>query len=221
MPFLKLRFQILRLRRLEEEKIRLLEKKDRQRLHKFDKTWHRALLEYCKDIGLKFNPDDWNFDANAHLRLEVLDGLLSLAVHDIYQDKTDAADIKMPPAEAAMEGAERQFTALIPALNRIFTAWGLPLLPDDAKDDDIYAGLLCVQSRVGKSEGQKLTNELEHLPLGIDTDDAEVNRMVGVLRVLHGQELRKLQCNINDILTQLQDLTADPKTDSRLGRVGR
>jgi len=206
---------------LEEEKIRLLEKKDRQRLHKFDKTWHHALLEYCKEIGMKFTPEQWNFDVNPQLRLEVVDGLLSRAIHDVYQDKVQAAQIQLPVSQEAITTAAQKLTKLIPALNRIFTLWELPLLKDDAKDEDIYAGLLCVHRRVGTIDGEALKDELDTIPIGIETEDEDVNRMVAVLRILHGEELRSLQSNINDILTQLQALTADPKTDSKLGRVGR
>lgn len=42
-----------------------------------------------------------------------------------------------------------------------------------------------------------------------------------VLRLLYVSDLRKLQDGINDSLQQMQEQTADPKTDSRLGRVGR
>jgi len=207
---------------LEEEKIRLLEKKDRQRLHRFDKTWHRALQEYCKEIGAKVDTENWKFEESAEVRLQVLDSLLSLAVHDIYQDKRDAAEIKMPPVEKVdEEQAERQLSAFIAPLNRIFTAWGLPLLPEDSRDPDIGAGIECVNTRIQAAEGDKLGDELTTFNIGIDTEDEEVNKMVAILRLMHGKELRSLQYNINNIITQLQELTADPKTDSRLGRVGR
>ena len=42
-----------------------------------------------------------------------------------------------------------------------------------------------------------------------------------VLRLLHIQELRDLQTKINETIVSVQSITANPKTDSRLGRVGR
>lgn len=207
---------------LEEEKIRLLEKKDRQRLHRFDKTWHRALQEYCKEIGAKVDTENWKFEESAEVRLQVLDSLLSLAIHDIYQDKTDAAEIKLPRVDNVdTEDAERQLSSFIAPLNRVFAAWGLPYMPEDARDADIGAGLECVHTRIQSAGGTKLGDELTTFNIGIDTEDDEVNKMVAILRLMHGKELRDLQYNINDIITKLQTLTADPKTDARLGRVGR
>ena len=39
--------------------------------------------------------------------------------------------------------------------------------------------------------------------------------------MLYVADLRELQDQVNAALMQLQALTADPKTDSRLGKVGR
>ena len=41
------------------------------------------------------------------------------------------------------------------------------------------------------------------------------------LRLLHQSELRNLQTRINEIIVKAQSVTADPKTDERLGRVGK
>ena len=42
-----------------------------------------------------------------------------------------------------------------------------------------------------------------------------------ILRLLHIQELRDLQTAINEAIVKVQAFTANPKTDSRLGKVGR
>ena len=42
-----------------------------------------------------------------------------------------------------------------------------------------------------------------------------------MLRVLYVRQLRELQDAINKVVVSLQDMTANPKTDSRLGKVGR
>ena len=41
-----------------------------------------------------------------------------------------------------------------------------------------------------------------------------------VLRMLYVADLRKLQDAVNTTIVALQEFTANPKTDSRLGRVG-
>lgn len=67
----------------------------------------------------------------------------------------------------------------------------------------------------------KSTAALETLPLGFSTSDSELDRLAKVLRVLHVRELRKLQNRINSAIAAMQEVTANPKTDSKLGKVGR
>ena len=63
---------------------------------------------------------------------------------------------------------------------------------------------------------------LEDVPSGIGLDgDAEVERAVAVARLLHVNDLRRLQSDVDAFLVSMQEYTADPKTDSRMGRVGR
>ena len=46
-------------------------------------------------------------------------------------------------------------------------------------------------------------------------------RAAKILRLLHLSDLRDLQTQINEAIVRVQVLTADPKTDTRLGKVGR
>lgn len=53
-----------------------------------------------------------------------------------------------------------------------------------------------------------------------DGGGGAVEAAVNVLRVLHVNDLRMLQSTVDALLVQMQEYTSDPKTDSRLGRVG-
>ena len=57
-------------------------------------------------------------------------------------------------------------------------------------------------------------------PLGFGTDDSALDDAARVLRMLYVADLRKLQDAVNTTIVALQEFTANPKTDSRLGRVG-
>ena len=48
-----------------------------------------------------------------------------------------------------------------------------------------------------------------------------MNDAAKILRLLHIKELRDLQTKINETIASIQSITANPKTDSSLGRVGR
>ena len=56
---------------------------------------------------------------------------------------------------------------------------------------------------------------------GFDLGDPVLSEAAKVLRLLHIQELRYLQTHINELIVAAQAITANPKTDQSLGRVGR
>eukprot|EP01138_Halocafeteria_seosinensis_P014239 gb/GECG01014538.1/.p1 GENE.gb/GECG01014538.1/~~gb/GECG01014538.1/.p1 ORF type:complete len:308 (+),score=35.81 gb/GECG01014538.1/:1-924(+) len=58
-------------------------------------------------------------------------------------------------------------------------------------------------------------------PPGLDTHDKLVNKAASILRMLYISDLRELQDAANDILITLQAYTADPKTNTAAGKVGR
>ena len=56
---------------------------------------------------------------------------------------------------------------------------------------------------------------------GFDLGDPVLSEAAKVLRLLHIQELRDLQTHINEVIVAVQAVTANPKTDQTLGRVGK
>lgn len=53
------------------------------------------------------------------------------------------------------------------------------------------------------------------------TEVSVVQQPGDVLKLLFIQDLRDLQTKINEALVAVQNVTADPRTDTTLGRVGR
>ena len=73
---------------------------------------------------------------------------------------------------------------------------------------------------------ERATRLLREFPLGFSVEGAEdVSRelvdAVRVLRLLYAADLRKLQSQVDEFVVEGQSFTANPKTDSRLGKVGR
>lgn len=62
---------------------------------------------------------------------------------------------------------------------------------------------------------------MDHLSGGLVTGDPALDKAVAVLRMLYVSDLRDLQDRVNELIVSVQAYTADPKTDSRLGKVGR
>lgn len=52
------------------------------------------------------------------------------------------------------------------------------------------------------------------------TDDPDLDYPIRILRLLQIHSLRELQTKINETIVSVQNLTANPKTDTKLGQVG-
>ncbi|KAK9892302.1 hypothetical protein WA026_019106 [Henosepilachna vigintioctopunctata] len=61
---------------------------------------------------------------------------------------------------------------------------------------------------------------LKDADLGIDLTDPVLKHAAKVLRMLYIQDLRNLQTKANELIVAAQKVTANPKTDTRLGKVG-
>ncbi|VEL40634.1 unnamed protein product [Protopolystoma xenopodis] len=64
------------------------------------------------------------------------------------------------------------------------------------------------------------TLDIDEVPLGFEVSDPLLRRAAVALRLLHIGYLRRLQNQANAAIVQVQALTADPKTDGTLGKVG-
>lgn len=53
------------------------------------------------------------------------------------------------------------------------------------------------------------------------SDNILIQSPTDVLKLLFINDLRDLQTKINESLVEVQTVTADPRTDTKLGRVGR
>lgn len=63
---------------------------------------------------------------------------------------------------------------------------------------------------------------LGDLPSGVGLgSDPVVDDAARVARVLHVNDLRRLQSDVDAMLVSMQEYTADPKTDSKIGRIGK
>jgi RLL motif-containing protein 1 len=79
---------------------------------------------------------------------------------------------------------------------------------------------LCPADAADAGDLQSVTQALDVLPLGFSTGDPQLDRAAKILRLLYVSDLRQTQNHVNEAISRMQQYTADPKTDSRLGRVG-
>lgn len=82
-----------------------------------------------------------------------------------------------------------------------------------------------LKSRIGmkSSEENSVEVNLQEHDFGFTEKsmDPVLREAAKILRMLHLTQLRKLQSDINNTIEMVQGVTANPKTDTKLGKVGR
>ena len=63
--------------------------------------------------------------------------------------------------------------------------------------------------------------KLDDLNLGFASGDKILDKAMKVMRLLYINDLRQLQTAINRTIVRVQSVTANPKTDTALGKIGR
>nr|XP_057941953.1 RNA transcription, translation and transport factor protein isoform X2 [Doryrhamphus excisus] len=181
--------------------------------------------QYLQDLNCPFGPSE---------RAEAVDWLLGLAVRYEYGDNVNKYRNCQPPDMSGgiraasdplvnLDSDSPDFKAGVVALANILK------IP---RHDDYLVMLkavrILVQERLSPDAMAKADQSGEGVPvaldqhiLGFDTGDATLNEAAQILRLLHIEELRELQTKINEAIVAVQAVIADPKTDHRLGKVGR
>lgn len=228
---------------LEEEKIRFYTQNQRLDLRNIQhqNDWWTALYKYCADIGIQLHHSSSNqpppIPPPRGKRLAILERLVNLALHDVYLDSrhlvvSSTADATGPTTSSL--DPHHHLTELVTPLNRVLDMMSLPKLEDPADiqhESIIPSAIHCVAMRVkcfcgstagdGEAEKPDPNQRLDQFPISIQTKNKDVRNIAATARLLHSGDLRILQCYINSVIARLQEITSDPKTDTRIGRVGR
>ncbi|NXJ71306.1 RTRAF protein, partial [Rostratula benghalensis] len=208
---------------LEDQKIRHYKIEDRGNLRNIhSEDWPKSFEKYMKDVNCPFKTQE---------RQETVDWLLGLAVRLEYGDNAEKYKDSTPDGAKNADNAAKNAEPLInlDVNNPDFKAGVMALanLLQIQRHDD-YLVMLKVSFRLTQEAIAKASQSKEGLPvalekhiLGFDTGDAVLNEAAQILRLLHIEELRELQTKINEAIVAVQAIIADPKTDHRLGKVGR
>uniref|UniRef100_A0A3B4U7E9 RNA transcription, translation and transport factor protein n=1 Tax=Seriola dumerili TaxID=41447 RepID=A0A3B4U7E9_SERDU len=203
---------------LEDQKIRHYKIEDRGDLRNIPSSeWPKAYQKYLQDVNCPFGVQE---------KQEAVDWLLGLAVRYEYGDngKKMKSNYHLFNSDKAidplvnLDSNSPDFKAGVTALSNILKI---------QRHDDYLVMLkrllvwLQPHSCVFSSPLQGIPVALDKHILGFDTGDATLNEAAQILRLLHIEELRELQTKINEAIVAVQAIIADPKTDHRLGKVGR
>ncbi|KAB0338043.1 hypothetical protein E2I00_012782, partial [Balaenoptera physalus] len=193
---------------IEDQKSRHYKTEDRGNLRNIHSSDQPKFFEkYLRDVNCSFKIQDGQ---------EGTDWLLGLAVSLEYGDNAENYKDLVPGNAKTADNATKNAE---------------PMINLDVNNPNFRAGVM-VQANFQRALTQDAvasTNPAEEgLPvgldkyiLGFDTRDVVLNEAAQILHLLHIEELRELQTKIHAARVAVQVITADPKTDHRLEKVGR
>ena len=217
---------------LEDQKIRHYKIEERAALR--DSTgdnWLTVFKQYCQDLSCPYNCDTE--------RMEVADWLVTTALKCEYADVSERAHslragLSKPSTGKAKESSTQSALdtdASDETLKKGVTALARILQVGTHPDPTVLlaACRMVIQEKLSESglkrsdDANKVKKYFQASPqdCGFSFKDPVLGEAAKVLRLLHIEELRKLQTSINEVIVEVQRLTADPKTDQSLGKVGR
>uniref|UniRef100_U3J8V3 RNA transcription, translation and transport factor protein n=1 Tax=Anas platyrhynchos platyrhynchos TaxID=8840 RepID=U3J8V3_ANAPP len=206
---------------LEDQKIRHYKIEDRGNLRNIHSDdWPKAFEKYMKDVNCPFKIQE---------RQETVDWLLGLAVRLEYGDNADKYKDSTPDGAKNTDNTAKNAEPLInlDVNNPDFKAGVMALanLLQIQRHDDYLVMLkairILVQERLTQDAIAKANQSKEVCIHSAQSWYAVINEAAQILRLLHIEELRELQTKINEAIVAVQAIIADPKTDHRLGKVGR
>lgn len=217
---------------LEDQKIRHYKIEDRGEIKGIDsKDWPTAYKRYLGELNCPASPSD---------RAAVVDWLLGLSVKFEYGDsaekyKTETAENvknKQPTVPKVvntnpLDALDFQSPEFRDGVNNLAKKMNITPHPDHLLTLKAVSKLIRTRLSAealqdpGEYVHQGTPYPIFETDLGFDTGDFVLNSAGKALRLMYIHDLRNLQTKINECLVAVQTITANPKTDTKLGKVGR
>ncbi len=218
---------------LEDQKIRHYTVETREPLRKTSSPqWRQALNQYLTDLDL-------GGMANSGSNAEISDMLLGMAVRYEYCDNVE----KFSKASSDLVKSEQKQAPKIVTANPLdkldFSSaefiTGVNALADRLKVSKHSNHLITLEACAALIKKRYSKEAIKHeafkqktgLPFpfqevdqSFDCGDYVLNQAAKILRLLFICDIRDLQTKINECIVAVQTVTANPKTDTRLGKVG-
>ncbi|KAL3313701.1 hypothetical protein Ciccas_007690 [Cichlidogyrus casuarinus] len=149
----------------------------------------------------------------------VLDFLLTYAINTSYDDNNN------PEGERYNILKKIDFSSLdfVKGVDDLSSLLEIPQYVDHL--ERFKACCLLINQKLSDANFAEKKKKLDKLSvdqvvLGFDVPDSELRSIAVAARLLNISEMRLLQDQINAAIVQVQRLTADPKTNEKLGQVG-
>nr|SVE74358.1 EOG090X0ARU [Daphnia barbata] len=209
---------------LEDQKIRRYKIEDRENLRDITAMeWSQAFEQYMSDLDCPF--------LNG-MRPEILDWLLGLAVQLEFNEKPESYTANPKSQEQAyqkinpLDNLDFNSDDFKTGVNQLAYILQVPQHPNHLVTlegvcniiEEKFSQNVLKDSIKTKNSGNPV--QFDNISFGLDIKSASLACAANILRYLFIHDLRDLQTKINECLVSVQALTANPKTDTKLGKVG-
>ncbi|VIO93221.1 Protein C14orf166 homolog, putative [Brugia malayi] len=218
---------------LEHQHIRLYKIEDRDGLQSSDvEVWNKSYSKYLTDLKCPLSYD------RVH---EVVDWLLTRAIDSCYQQTAEGKNLTADNYIQRKAEKEKQQKASDPlsaidfsteearkGIEDLRITLGITAHPDPLVvlracckfiTDNLSDEAIQVANK--ETRNQKKIMPLSRFDMGmISSKNGTIDAAIRALRLIHLENLREVQTEINEAIVAVQELTADPKTDKKLGKVG-
>ncbi|OTF72185.1 carnitine deficiency-associated protein-like protein [Euroglyphus maynei] len=222
---------------IESMKIRFYPPNDRSCLLAGSNNWNESYEKYLNEINYQGPRDDrkiaLDFLLNLALRYEMED--IRTQMQMSTEDVSDMINLDQLPGDVDVSSSEfiEELRSLSQLLNVPFyeeepliTLRAIAILLCKLRRSSRKTNDNHEQSNNDNNKKQKIVAKVDENILNTKFAkkshyDNIVNRCANVIRLLYIKDVRELQTEINNAIVQVQSVTANPKTDSSLGQVGR
>lgn len=217
---------------LEDQKIRHYKIEDRKNLRDIDSAeWPKIFRQYLDDLACPIQSDSSG---------EHLEWLLSFSVKLEYGDnaekyKNQTADkvkkneLNTPKvvSQNPLDNLDFECADFKKGVNALAQLLNVTQHPDHLITLKAISQVVCQRLSAEALENPSTVVvkgnpfPFQEADLGFDTGDYVLNQASKIFRLLYIHNLRMLQTHINECIVAVQNVTADPKTDTKLGKVGK
>ncbi|ALC45729.1 CG31249 [Drosophila busckii] len=218
---------------LEDQKIRLYTIEDRESLRNLDNItiWEEGYKKYCIDLnmpklGTQLEQLTWML--GHAIRLEFLDDPAQYESINAHQENTSKGNNvqnsqqKIPTILHGMINVQDK--EFITGVRSLATKLNIPYHPNHLLQLEAAARIVHERMAAAVKSRKAISGTPFPFDKGNDIvsgNDPTLDYPMRILRLLQIQSLRQLQTSINETIVSVQNLTANPKTDTKLGKVGR
>ncbi|XP_025831426.1 RNA transcription, translation and transport factor protein [Agrilus planipennis] len=214
---------------LEDKKIKMYKPENRKNLSDISASdWGKIYQKYKDDVNCQVSnniaDEELDWFLGLALKTEYLENKEKYGKHTVKNIKSK----KIPNVVADnpldhLDFSSKEFSDGIKTIAQMLNC---PIHPDSLITLQALSKIIC--NRLNREALQKpelvvikgTPFPFQDTNLGFDLGDAVLNKAVKVLRLLYIHDLRDLQTKANELIVGVQSITANPKTDTALGKVG-